>query len=153
MTIVVPKSFADSIRHKRLLALSLLAIASYVLALFWDADFGYAGAPMIAYIALILLTYRLPLLYRLAARGICLTTAIQPLSIPLSLAINFWIVWPFDCIAEISHTHFGDLPAILIRTRMNRRGFLLPILRSDAEPVALFLKSANTGTGANAFSR
>jgi len=153
MTIQVPTSFADSIRHKRLWALSLLAIASFALALGWNANFGYAGLPIVVYIAIILTTYRLPLQYRLAARSICLTTSINLLAIPISLAINFWVVWPFDRVSEVCHTHFDDLPALLIRTRMNRKGFLLPILRSDAEQVALFLESVNAGTGANAFSR
>ena len=152
MTIRVPHTFAESIRHRRLLTLSVLAIACFALALMWNGDFLYAGCPLVIYILVILSTYNLPLLYRLGPRAIYLTTSAESLAIPLSLAINFWVVWPFDRVSDVQDTHFDELPALLIRTRLNKRGFVLPILRTDAEAVALFLQSAGSGRGANAFS-
>jgi hypothetical protein len=153
MIIRVPTGFADAIRRQRLWALSILAIVVFAASLLWVPVVGFAGIPIVSYIVIILATFRLPLLYKLDSRSISLTTPMHILSIPISLAINFWVAWPLDRVAEISHTHYLDSPAVLIRTKMNRRGFLLPVLRADAESVALFLGPSTTDTGANAFSR
>ena len=152
MKIRVPQAFAASIRHNRLTALSILSIVSFLLAFFYKSEFQYAGYPLVAYMLVILATYRQPLMYRVGARGIYLTTDVDLLAFPLSLATNFWVAWLFDRVTDVRHTHYEENPALLIRTRFNPRGTILPISRTDAEPVALFLKPSSTESGANAFS-
>ncbi len=152
MTIKVPTSFAASLRNRRLLGLSLLASLCFLAGIFFHSEFAYAGCPLVVYILIIVASYDLPLSYRITQRGICLSTPNALVSLPLCLATNFWVSWLFDRVTTVEHTHFEESPALLIRTKYNQRGTLLPVDRVDAEPVAMFLSPSNTESGANAFS-
>ncbi len=154
MLIPVPDTFAKAIRERRAQALSLLAIVSFVGAVTDDRDCSYLGCTLMVYLAVLIATYKLPLSYSVSARGICLTSRVKALALPLSLATNFWVSWIGDQVTEVLHTTYCEEPALLIRTRRNSRGTLLPVRRSDAEPAASYLRCgmAESDKDVNAFS-
>jgi hypothetical protein len=152
MTICVPPAFAESIRRHRLLTLSVLALACFIISLLGIESFAYAGLVPVALILIVMWTYNKPLWYRLSPRAVYLTTDPSILAIPISIAISFWTAWPFDRVVSVTHTHFDELPALLILTNHNRRGFILPVERADAEQAALYLEPAESARGANAIS-
>lgn len=152
MKVHVPQRFSEAIRQKRLLALSIVSIIAFILGMFVNPEFGYAGIPVTAYLIILVVTYRLPLRYNITSRGIYLISHLNFLTLPLALATNFWVFWGADKVTGVEHKHWQETPAILIRSRFNPRGVLLPVRREDADEVAQFVRNRSGNSRANAFS-
>jgi hypothetical protein len=142
LTLHVPPGFAEVVRQRQLIELSIFSMIAFAIAwLFNEQMFAVVGYILIARVAIILAFSKAELIYKLTPYGVRITVS-QPLpAVILSIGLRFWLGWPANGIVTVEHRYYGDHSVVLLRTKATGNVYCLPVAPSDVTTVADFLLS------------